>query len=181
MVKVTIKDTLRIWNKVMYILITVTSTHLCSLTSTTWRLYLKELDQSKFHPTMNLYQEAEEVFFSYSSTLELSILSQDLEDGHTMNGSEVWSGIMNIWLLSMLDLWKLSTSHGWSDLNSQSSITFTVDTRLNNSALCGLMLLKKNKCSIWDTLRSKWSTWEFKMNTTLLRREPSLTSLQMKS
>lgn len=165
----------------MCILITVISTHLCSHISTTWRHYLKVLDLNKFHLTMNLCQEVEEVFYFCSFILELSTQSQDSEDGHTTNGSEVWSGIMNIWLLSTLDLWKLNISHGWLDLNSQSSITCTVDMKPNSYAQCGLMLLKNYKCNTWDTLRNKWSMWEFKMNTILLRREPSLTSLQTRS
>jgi hypothetical protein len=38
---------------------------------------------------MKLYQEAEEVFFSFSSILEQLTQFQDLEDGHIMNGLEV--------------------------------------------------------------------------------------------
>ena len=148
MVKGTIKDTLRIWNKVMYILITLTNIQLCSPTSITWKHCLKLLVLNKFLLIMNLYQEAEEVSFSYSSMLEVSILFQDLEDGLTTNGSEVWSGIMNIYLLSILVLWKLSTSHIWLVLNSLSSIMCTADTKPSNYVQCGLMWQKNSKCSI---------------------------------
>lgn len=165
MVRDTINNTLRTWNKDTFTHTTVTNTQSCSLTSTTWRHCLKLLAQNKSHLITKPFQEAEEVYCSCSSILDPSTPSQDWEDGLTTNGSEVWSGIMNISSLSTLDMLSSVTSLTSLVQNSQLSTTFTQDTKPNNSQPCGQMSQKKNKQSIWDTQKSKLNILESKMNT----------------
>lgn len=148
MVKAFIKKILKTWDKVTFTHITVKDTHWCSHTMDIWRLSLKLLVQNKFPLTTNPFQEAEEVFCLSSSTSEQSTLFQDSVDGHIMNGSELWSGITNIWLLSTLVILRPDISLISSVQSSPPSIMCTLDMRLNNFALNGLMFARRSKCYI---------------------------------
>ena len=179
--RVTTNNTSRTWSKVTFTLITPTNTQLCSLTSTTWRLCSKLLAQSKSHLTTRAYQEAEEVFCSYSSTSDQSTPFPDLEDGPTTNGSEVWFGIMNISSASTLDMLKSATSLTSLVPNSQFSTTFTPDMKPSNWQECGLISQRKSKLSIWSIPSNKSNMLDFKVNTITLRRELWSTIWQTKS
>lgn len=148
MVKVTTKDIWRTWSKVTSILTTAISIQLRSLTSTTWRLFLKLLVQSKSLLITNPFPEAEEVFSSYSFTLEQSVPSQGLVDGLIMSGLEAWFGTMNILLPSIWDTSKSDTSLISLVPSLLYSTMSTLDMKPNNSAQCGLMSLRRSN---WDT------------------------------
>lgn len=167
MVKATINKILETWDKGMFTPITVRNTHWFSHTTDILKPSLKLLVQSKYLLTTNHFQEAEEVSYLSSSTLEQSTPFQDSEDGHTMSGLELWSGITNIWLLSILDILKLDISLISLVQSSPPSTMCTLDMRLNNSLLNGLMFAKKSNSSIWLQLESSLSTSEFTMNMTL--------------
>lgn len=145
MVKDITNSTLETWNKVTFIHITVRNTHWFSHTMDTLKPYSKLLDQSKSPHTTNPFQEAEEVYCSYSSTLEQSTLCQDSVAGLTMNGLELWSGITNIWLVSILDILKQSISLISLVQSSLPSTMCTLDMRLSNLPTNGLMLPKRSK------------------------------------
>lgn len=144
----------------MFTHITAKNIHWSILNTTIWKLYSRLLVQSKYHLIMNLFQEAEEVFYSCSSILEQLTLFQDSEDGHTTNGSELWSGIMNIWLLSTSDISRLDISLISLVQSSQPSTTYIPDTKSNNSAQCGLIKLKNSKLPILDQPKSNLNLLE---------------------
>ena len=141
----TIKLTWKTWDKAMFIHITQTNIHSCSLTSTIWRLCLTQQDQNKYHLITKPCQEVEEVSFSFSSTSVPSTPFQEWEDGLTTNGSEVWSGITNSWSLSIWVTSKSDTLPTSWDPNGLFSTTSTQDMKPNNSVHNGLMLLRKTK------------------------------------
>ena len=145
MVKDIINKTLKTWDKVTFIHITVRNIHWFSHTTDTLKPYSKLLDQSKSLLTTKPFQEAEEVYCSYSSTLEQSTLYQDSVAGLIMSGLELWSGIMNIWLLSILDILKQSISLISLVQSSPPFTMCTLDMRLNNLPTIGLMLPKRAK------------------------------------
>jgi len=130
-----------------------------------WNNCSKPLDQSKYHHTTNHSQDPEEVSYSCSCTLVLLTLSQDLVVGSTMTGSEQWSGIMNSWLLSTLDLSRLDISHSSSVQSSQCSTTYTQSTNSNNWPTNGLIKLSSNKTLTWDTPKNNSSIIELIKST----------------
>lgn len=174
-VRDTINSTSRTWRRDTFILITAINILLSSVTCTTWKLFSTLLVLSKSLLTMSLFPEVEEDFCSFSSILGQSTQFPDSEDGQTTNGSEEWSSIMSIYSHSTWDISKLDTLLTSLDLSLQSSTTFTLIMKLNNSPNSGPMSLKRSSCNIWDTQRSSWNSWDLTLNMTLSRKELSLT------